>query len=212
MNQRVITGVIAASILFLFLWLNGWWLAGLLAVLTVIGCIEFFRLAKSASKAKSHRFICWLLPGFVYICAGIMAFFGIRQLGGVLWLLLIIWSTDIAAYEIGRRFGKTKLAPSVSPNKTWEGSAAGAVAAIIFGGGYATAFMDIHVIAAVLASLVLSAAGQIGDLVESKVKRVAGVKDSGKIFPGHGGMLDRCDSILLASMLMYLFLVCYKGV
>jgi phosphatidate cytidylyltransferase len=139
-----------------------------------------------------------------------MCLFFFRYYGGmitVLWLLLIIWATDIAAYELGRRIGKHKLAPAISPHKTVEGALAGFFAALLLGGGYALLFMDINLISAILLPPLISVLGQVGDLLESSVKRLAGVKDSGKLFPGHGGVLDRFDSILLAAPVMCLLLL-----
>ncbi len=108
------------------------------------------------------------------------------------------WVSDTAAYFIGRRFGKRKLAPSISPGKTWEG-VAGALAAV---GLYALAWASLGgpmnaAPAWILPVLLgLAVAGMIGDLFESLIKRQAGVKDSGKLLPGHGGILDRIDAPL----------------
>jgi len=124
----------------------------------------------------------------------------------VVFLLVTIILSDTGAYFAGKRFGRHKLAPRVSPKKTWEGAAGGLVAAAL--GGAALYFMYFRVspwlIIAYMAMAVLIAVfGQFGDLMESMLKRNAGVKDSGSIFPGHGGVLDRCDSILFAAPALY---------
>ena len=202
-KQRILTAAVGLPLLLLFLWLGGWWLAGLLVVLGAVGCYEYCRMLQTTRMRQPAM---WYLCGFLYIAAGFLAFYGVRLEHGAAWLLIVIWSTDIAAYELGRRFGRHKLAPSISPHKTVEGAVAGLAAAFILGGGYAVLGMGINIVPALAISLVISAIGQVGDLVESRAKRLAGVKDSGKLLPGHGGVLDRFDSILLAAMFLYLFL------
>lgn len=206
-KQRIITAAIALPLLLLFLWLGGVWLGALLAVLAGIGCWEYARLMKTIPMRQPHM---WALTGFLYIVLGFIAFYGVRAEGGVVWQLAVIWSTDIAAYEVGRRYGRIKLAPAISPNKTVEGALAGLAAGIILGTGYAALVLGINFIPALLISAAVSIIGQAGDLAESQIKRFARVKDSGSILPGHGGILDRFDSILLSSMFMYLFLLFIK--
>ena len=126
----------------------------------------------------------------------------------VMFLLAAVWSGDTGAYFGGLKFGKHKLAPTISPKKTWEGAVAGLVASVV--GGYvlnlfyswsgAPLGQDQTVIAA---SLVGGVLGQMGDLFESLFKRFAGVKDSGTIFPGHGGFLDRVDGLMFAAPVIW---------
>ena len=200
LKQRVITAAVAIPLLFLFLWLNGWWLGGLVIVLALIGLYEYWKLLSGMERQQDLR---WIVGGIAYIVLGFLAFFGVRQAGGMAWLLTVIWSTDTAAYEIGRRYGKHKLAPAISPNKTWEGAVAGLIAGSILGMIAALITTNAGWFAAWIVSLFISGVGQCGDLVESKAKRLAGVKDSGNLLPGHGGILDRFDSLLLASMFMF---------
>lgn len=144
--------------------------------------------------------------GFHYLAA-------IRNSSGLSLLLfgmILVWVTDSGAYFIGRAIGKHKLC-SLSPKKTWEGSIGGTVCAVIFMFIYMYGFHQINYIPTmqnnawllVLLTIVLSVAGQIGDLVESAYKRFYGVKDSGKILPGHGGILDRFDSMLFVLPLIH---------
>jgi phosphatidate cytidylyltransferase len=134
----------------------------------------------------------------------------------VLFLFVVVWSGDIAALYIGKNFGRHKLAPKLSPNKTWEGaiaSVAGSVLfgmALVFGGNEFNSYTGNTILSflqpvgqlALLAVLV-NIAAQIGDLVESAVKRGSNVKDSGTMLPGHGGMLDRIDALLLAAPVLW---------
>lgn len=123
--------------------------------------------------------------------------------------LFVVWTTDIGAYLVGRQFGKNKLAPAISPNKTLEGSAGGVVSALVV----ALIFLmfvnskevfGYSAIVMLLMTIVMSMVGQLGDLVESAYKRHYGVKDSGNILPGHGGILDRFDSLLFVFPVMHI--------
>jgi len=122
------------------------------------------------------------------------------------WLLLgvmaLAWVADIAAYFVGRRFGRRKLAPNISPGKTWEGVAGAVVAAVLYGPAAAVATGLLHeptvlrLLGVALLSALLTAISVAGDLFESLLKRQAGIKDSSALLPGHGGVLDRIDSLL----------------
>lgn len=203
-KKRIITAVICIPIFLLLVCLGGWWLGALLIILGLIGAAEYYQLVQRMHSAATPL---WLLLGLGYIALGLLSFFGVRLWGGALWLLLIVWATDIAAYELGRRFGRTKLAPTISPHKTVEGLLAGLLGGLVVGLIYGLAVMKAGFIASLLIPLVISLLGQLGDLLESKVKRLAVVKDSGNIFPGHGGVLDRFDSLLLSAPFMYLLLL-----
>lgn len=118
----------------------------------------------------------------------------------VLFLFLIVWGCDSFAYYTGKNFGRRKLAPRVSPNKTWEGTLGGLAGATLIGAAGGTWWLmpELGPVAGAIAGALSSSAGQLGDLVESLWKRGAGVKDSGTFLPGHGGFYDRIDSLLFA--------------
>lgn len=123
-------------------------------------------------------------------------------------VFLLVWSTDTFAYFAGRSFGRHPLAPRVSPKKTWEGAVGGAAGAIVVAVmlkltllEYVFSWADTIVVA-----LICGIVSQLGDLAESKLKRSVGAKDSGNILPGHGGLLDRLDALILAAPLVYLYL------
>jgi phosphatidate cytidylyltransferase len=118
----------------------------------------------------------------------------------VLWLASMVCAADVGAYSAGRSFGRRKLAPRVSPGKTWEGAAGGAAAVALVAWGGALHF-DLPVPAMVAFGLCIATVSVIGDLTESMFKRAAALKDSGGILPGHGGMLDRLDSVTAAAPL-----------
>jgi phosphatidate cytidylyltransferase len=131
--------------------------------------------------------------------------------GLVTLLFVVLIATDTGAFVVGGYLGKRKLAPKVSPNKTWEGAIAGFVWALLGGwavfalqqNGTISGFPDWTLPRYLQAAALLSIASQIGDLAESALKRDAGIKDSGSIFPGHGGVLDRCDGFLFTSPFLY---------
>jgi len=122
--------------------------------------------------------------------------------------LIVNWVGDTGAYYVGRRFGRHKLAPVVSPGKSWEGAAASLASGILFGVIYLPlAIRGTSWLSAALFAIAANVAGQIGDLAESAIKRSARVKDSGSLLPGHGGMLDRLDSTMFALPVLYALLM-----
>ncbi|MBF0153131.1 MAG: CDP-archaeol synthase [Magnetococcales bacterium] len=122
-------------------------------------------------------------------------------------LLLVVWGTDIGAFFVGRALGKKKLAPHLSPGKTWAGFYGGLGAGLLVGWVAAISFsLALGSWHAMALGVLLSVAGQLGDLVESMVKREAGIKDSGSLIPGHGGLLDRLDSLLFSAPVLGLYL------
>ncbi|MEH7301860.1 phosphatidate cytidylyltransferase [Neobacillus drentensis] len=142
----------------------------------------------------------------LYVGIGFYFFFETRQEGGlvfILYSLFMIWATDSGAYFIGKSLGKRKLWPEISPNKTIEGSIGGVLCAVIVSVLFVL-FTDIHA-SLIGITVALSVFGQIGDLVESAFKRHFNVKDSGNILPGHGGILDRFDSLLFVWPLLHFF-------
>lgn len=145
----------------------------------------------------------------VYIGIGFMYFYETREHGlhFILFALLVVWLTDTGAYIFGRLFGKHKLWPLISPNKTIEGFIGGIISSLIVAVIFGQSF-DMHVSLWLLIPLtmLLSMFGQLGDLVESGLKRHFGVKDSGNVMPGHGGILDRFDSFIFVLPLLNLFL------
>ncbi len=130
----------------------------------------------------------------------------------VIGILVSIWTCDSAAYYAGRAFGRHKLFERVSPKKTWEGAVAGAITAVVVFVGLRIAFAHqmaafVDIGDAVVIGLIIGVFGQVGDLAESHLKRDAGVKDSSALIPGHGGLLDRFDSLLFVAPLVYCFLL-----
>jgi len=150
----------------------------------------------------------WTVGGFVYALLPAIALLWIRErfpdavnanANLLLWVFIVTWATDIGAYFVGRAFGRAKLAPSISPNKTIAGLYGGVAAATVLGGAWVL-YRDLNHALIILAP-VFAATAQAGDLFESWMKRRAGVKDSGNWLPGHGGLLDRLDGMMPVAVL-----------
>lgn len=147
----------------------------------------------------------WSAAGVAYAAAALIASVWLRHeaeygFAAVLFVLLVVWATDSGGYFAGRGIGGPKLWPSVSPNKTWAGAVGSVVAALAVAGGFIAAGYG-RAMPLLAVALVLSVASQVGDLFESGVKRRFGVKDSGTLIPGHGGLLDRLDGFVAAVIL-----------
>lgn len=125
-------------------------------------------------------------------------------LKAILFLFAVVWATDIVAYFTGKTFGGPKLAPSISPGKTWSGAIGGTVAGVVAGVATAAAAGSGSIGIAAVTALVLAIVAQAGDLFESAVKRRFGVKDSSRIIPGHGGLMDRVDGLVAAGFALFL--------
>lgn len=151
----------------------------------------------------------WSVAGFIYAAAAQFAAIGVRadpEMGFVAltFVLLIVWATDIGGYFAGRGIGGPKLWPRVSPNKTWAGAIGGFAGSLVVAGGFAASGLG-RTLPLLAVAGVLSIAGQLGDLFESAVKRRFGVKDSSHLIPGHGGLMDRLDSLVAALVLAMIF-------
>ena len=147
-----------------------------------------------------------LVTGIVYVFGCWKCAFSLRDQSGhwLFYCLLVCWAGDIGAYYVGRAMGKRRLAPRVSPSKTWEGAAGSLLGSVIVAGPYLMHFVPgTALYTAVGLTLLANLAAQVGDLAESALKRGAGAKDSGTILPGHGGLLDRVDSTMFVLPVVY---------
>jgi phosphatidate cytidylyltransferase len=179
--------------------------AGLDWPVLAAGIAAFFFVATTSRSLP-------LALGIAYICVPVASLMFLRDqqpdMSGFLlafWALGLVWATDIGAYFAGRSIGGPKLAPKVSPSKTWAGLGGGVLAALVLGFAlHRFAGLPIQLAAA---SGLLAVAAQAGDLLESGMKRRAGVKDSGNILPGHGGVMDRLDGVVAAAPLAALLVL-----
>lgn len=201
---RLLSAAVLAPIVLMALWLGGTAWNVLIALLTVGMLLEFFTLSRR-NGAPVWRVPVQIILGLFYILPAAWALVWLRadpQAGraNVLFIVLVVWASDIGAYLFGRLIGGRRLAPAISPSKTWSGAVGGLACALAVG----TAAALIQPVAANIshAALVAGLLGiiaQIGDLLESALKRHFGVKDSGYLLPGHGGLLDRLDAVLTAA-------------
>jgi phosphatidate cytidylyltransferase len=193
-----------AAGLALLLWPGDAWL---LLTLLALGAMVLAMRAPSLAAALPRA--SFLLLGVVYIFGSWKCAVLVREVNPhwLMFALLVNWVGDAGAYYVGRNLGRHKLAPRVSPGKTWEGSAGSIVASLLLAGAYLMYFVPSLPLWQVLGvTAAANVAGQLGDLAESAIKRGAGVKDSGNLLPGHGGILDRVDSTIFALPVVYAFL------
>ncbi|MGX5720213.1 phosphatidate cytidylyltransferase [Shinella zoogloeoides] len=151
----------------------------------------------------------WLAGGVAYSGLTVISLAAIRGdtahgFAAMLFIFAVVWATDILAYFVGRAIGGPKLAPSISPGKTWSGAIGGAISAVIAGTLLHMAFFSLDGLWVPVIALVLSVFSQIGDLFESFIKRRFGVKDSSRLIPGHGGVMDRVDGLVFACFAAFL--------
>ena len=171
----------------------------------------FLAFAYAVVRARNR----WNPAGIVYAGLTGISLASIRDddfsgLIAMLYMFAIVWGTDIAAYFTGRAIGGRKLAPRISPGKTWSGAIGGAVAAVICGCLVVLSYMQSLTAWIVLLSLVLSVLSQIGDLFESFMKRRYKVKDSSHLIPGHGGVMDRIDGLVFACSGAFLLKIAFS--
>ena len=189
----MLSAIALAPLFLAAVWLGFPWIDLLVAVATPLMAAEWIRLTRGYPFARAS--------GLVYGIAAVLALLWLRHqpaLGSqtVLWLTVCVWSTDIAAYFVGSLVGGAKLAPRISPGKTWSGLIGAIVVTAFVSAGFGVAVGDGQPMTLGALGAILAVVGQIGDLLKSRAKRRAGVKDSGHLIPGHGGLLDRVDSFM----------------
>jgi phosphatidate cytidylyltransferase len=200
--RRSIVGVLLIALALMAAVLGGYVFAILVALGACVMLYEWRRIVQGWGFG-------WQVAGFVYALIPALALLWIRErfridtaplgLELLLWVFVTTWSVDIGAYFAGRSIGGPRLAPSISPNKTWAGLIGGMVAAAVFGGLWVWLLQLPTVL--ILLAAPFAAAAQGGDLFESWLKRRGGVKDSGSWLPGHGGVLDRLDGLVVVATL-----------
>jgi phosphatidate cytidylyltransferase len=213
MKSHTTRGVLLAfaAALFAVLWLlraSGWlWPALIIAGVAwwLLVCVWLRHFAFGAAPTPENRNLKLLAGAFVVFPAWVagVSIHGGNEPHGHVWTflaMLLVWAADTGAYFSGRFFGKRKLAPQISPGKTWAGvyGAFATSALVIVVGGWLLGVRDARLIGLIAVSILTVASSIVGDLLESLMKRHANVKDSGVLFPGHGGLLDRLDSVFAA--------------
>jgi phosphatidate cytidylyltransferase len=203
-------GAVAAVAIY---WLPPRWAPHLTAFLFAFTAPSLYYLFRPGDIATVAERLAFTVLGIIYggLSFAFLAFlkrdFGAAGGDAIVLVLATAWLSDTGGYFAGKFLGRRKLYPAVSPNKTWAGAIGGTLAAVA--GGFVIErwrLQDLRVIDVVILAGVGSVLGQLGDLVESLIKRSRGVKDSGDILPGHGGLLDRVDAVLFIAPWFYLYL------
>lgn len=218
-KTRAITALIFAAVMLLGLFTSAWSFVVLFSVI-MIGClVEFFRLIKKISPRNYPAYlplalVYIVMPLLMMMDLGLTATMPSSLFKNIFYspllpcaIIFSIWINDTMSYIVGSKIGRTPFS-KISPKKTWEGTAGGAVLCIIIIailGAAIPAARQIDVIHWVIIAAICAIFGTLGDLLQSKLKRLADVKDSGSFMPGHGGFLDRFDSLLLATAFVWLY-------
>lgn len=207
LRTRAISGIIlGAAVLFIT-----WWHPTSFMVMCAMGGYILAREWWRLTRGRSRWFI---LLGLVYIGLPLAALIVLRQMDAILifQLFALVWSCDIGGYFVGKKLGQHKIAPSISPGKSWEGlagsiTACSITAYLVLKTPYLLANGELpfpgYPVFALVVGVLFAIVGLAGDLFESSLKRRAGVKDSGTLIPGHGGLFDRVDALLPCTLVMY---------
>lgn len=189
--------------------MSGWMMAWLFA--TVVACLLYlFKIEKRKPEDSMAT-----ITGIVYVGFFFYHLAAIGMLDGYsifVWMVMITaFVTDTSAYFAGVFFGKHKMTPVISPKKTWEGAAGGVIGTIIVSGLFGLFFMNDHIVDCMIIGLIGAVISMFGDLTASIFKRKMGIKDYGNLIPGHGGILDRFDSVLFTAPVIYYYIVLVIG-
>ena len=205
--KRALSGAVYVAIMWLGTSYSEATFSLLFAVLGIVSIYEMWKLRKGKTKVLAFLYV--LIPFFI------IQLFGITDHdypnspfdpSHILFMFVLTWTFDTFAYLFGVRFGKTKIMPSVSPKKSWEGFVGGFIFTIISAYLTVSYLPSIELNHAIVISLFLPFTATLGDFIESHYKRQAGVKDSGDFIPGHGGMLDRMDAFMITIPVLYIYL------
>lgn len=220
-HPQTLVGIIFSQILFIIFTLALWRNSGMEWMWIAIPMVAIIFIAELYRK-KEHPFpnIAITITGIIYLTLPVLLMMkiafgltpgdGIAYHGGVIMgCIFLIWASDTGAYMIGSKFGKNRLFERISPKKSWEGFFGGMLVALFVAWLNSMWFPVLSLTEWIIISIIMVVTGSLGDLVESMLKRSIGVKDSGNILPGHGGILDRFDALLISIpfVFFYLFLV-----
>ncbi len=210
MLLRLASTIVLVPVAGAAIWFGSPYFEGLVMIVAVLAITEWCRVSlRAGSTVARAETVAWPVLGTIYVIVACLILIWLRLMpdGRALVILFfsIVWATDIGAYLVGRTLGGPKLAPRISPNKTWSGAIGGLIFATLVAGIVAHLSWN-HRFAELGGVLILagflSIATQVGDLLESWWKRRFQIKDSGHLIPGHGGILDRIDGVLMASIVL----------
>ena len=205
---RVVSAAVLGPLLLAAVWIGFPWIDVVAAIAAPLMIGEWLRLTRRRPVARVSL--------FVYSIAALMALLWLRHQPTygretILWVVTCVWATDIGAYFVGSYADGAKLAPSISPSKTWSGLVGGASATAVVSALWGLAVGAGETLTLALTGVGIALVAQAGDLLESAQKRRAGVKDSGRLIPGHGGILDRIDGLIAALLFIALIRLATGG-
>ncbi|WP_209319703.1 phosphatidate cytidylyltransferase [Ancylomarina longa] len=213
-SPQIIPGMIAATILFVACYLNARFHQNILFLLFTLSVVSIPIIELYRKKETPFTNIAFTIMGLAYIALPFSLFsymtypFSDNRFHSeiVLGIFLMVWANDSGAYLVGVNFGKHRLFERISPKKSWEGSIGGAIVSLIVAYICSIFCFDLSLWEWLFMGAIVVVFGSLGDLIESLLKRSIQIKDSGNILPGHGGILDRFDAILLVSPVVFVFL------
>lgn len=205
---RIVSAAVLGPLLLGAIWFGFPWIDLVAAIAGPVMVLEWFRLTRGRPVLR--------IVTFAYSIAAVLALLWLRHQPSfgretILWIVLCVWATDIGAYFLGSLAGGAKLAPSISPSKTWSGLVGGMGFSAVVSSACGLAFSAGETPVLALAGVAIAVVAQAGDLFESAAKRRAGVKDSGRLIPGHGGLLDRIDGLIAALVAIAVLRLAFQG-
>lgn len=210
LRTRFLSAIVLIPLAILIIYSSGVIFSFIIIIVSVLMAFEWITIVKTEEESNM-----WRILGLIYILIPTSSLIYIKSVKNgsdiILWLFLIVWATDIGALLAGKTFGGPKLAPVTSPNKTWSGLGGGVLASMFVGLVTSVIFKE-SALFFIFLSGVLAVIEQISDLLESKFKRTFGVKDSGNIIPGHGGIMDRVDGLTLTAPIVALIVMISNNV
>lgn len=228
LTKRILSAVVLMPAFIVALFINDWFFYVVIALMAVVALKEWYDLVErdltdKVTKDKKDFSRNLMIFGVFYIASfafGLGRIFSSKLDGAelVLFVCAVVWATDIFAYFTGRAVGGPKLAPKISPNKTWAGLIGGIFGAVVIASILSMPqfkidnFAGVSVYLIAFIGAVLALFDQIGDLMISAIKRYYGVKDTGNIIPGHGGLLDRIDGLMLSTIVFAIILFFMGGI
>ncbi|MDX3929675.1 MAG: phosphatidate cytidylyltransferase [Shinella sp.] len=200
----------------------GWLTIAVASAFVVVGDIDTALLVVVAASVAAAIYATalsksrWLAGGMFYSGLTALSLAAIRGIDfaglvAMLFVFAVVWATDILAYFVGRALKGPKLAPAISPGKTWSGAIGGTIAAVVAGTALYMVFFPLNGVWIPFVALLLSICSQIGDLFESFIKRLFGAKDSSRLIPGHGGVMDRVDGLVFACFAAFLLALAHAA-